>query len=208
VTGLFITGTDTGVGKTFVAKGLLDAGRRVGLRVAALKPAETGCDGPPADGTLLGAEVPFTFRTPVAPAVAARLEPDRPGFDLELVRLRYLALAAESDLVLVEGAGGLLVPYSDTVLGADLIAAFGLPVLIVARASLGTINHTLLTIAACRQRGITVCGVVLNETSPRGPDFPHNAREIEHHGGIPVLATLETAPPPARFDVLLARLAS
>src|SRR5262249_34231968 len=143
----FVTGTDTGVGKTFVSAGILHSLRRRGVRVAALKPAETGCDPEPADGALLAraagaCPVPFTYRLPVAPAVAARVEGN--PFTLAPVRAAFDAL--DADFCLVEGAGGLLVPFADDLLAADVAAALALPVLVVARASLGTINHTVLTV--------------------------------------------------------------
>jgi len=172
------------------------------VRTAALKPAETGCDPDPADGRLLASAagtcpVPFTYRLPVAPAVAARLE-GKP-FTLPPVLAAFDALDAE--FCLVEGAGGLLVPFADDVLGADIAAALGLPVLIVARASLGTINHTVLTVLAARGRGLTVAGVILNRVSVDiaggvGPDESYNVGEIKRHARVDVLGIVPHTPPP------------
>ena len=194
----FVTGTDTGVGKTFVSAGILHSLRRRGVRTAALKPAETGCDPDPADGLFLAraagtCPVPFTYRLPVAPAVAARLE-GKP-FTLAPVRAAFDGLSA--DFCLVEGAGGLLVPFAEDILGADIAAALGLPVLIVARASLGTINHTVLTVFAAREWGLAVAGVILNRVSETlGPDEPYNIGEINKFAQVDVLGTVPYTPLP------------
>jgi dethiobiotin synthetase len=210
VTAYFVTGTDTGVGKTIVAAGLLAHARARGLRTAALKPAETGCvHGVPTDGLLLraaaGADhlpidaiVPHRYATPVAPAVAARLE-GRP-FSLARTRTAFAALAG-ADLLLVEGAGGLLSPYADYLLAADLAAALALPLLIVARAGLGTINHTLLTVAEARRRGLTVAGVILSRVSAApDPSEATNRAEIGRRIPVPVLGTLEHVAENERLD--------
>ena len=198
----FVTGTDTGVGKTFVATALLVAARARGMTTAALKPAETGCDRDaagelvPADGLRLraaaGADalpiervVPHRYATPVAPALAARLEGQ--PFSLE----RTLAAAAffsGADLLVVEGAGGLLVPFSDEHLAADVAAALAAPLLIVARATLGTINHALLTVFEARRRGLAISAVVLNPLpTDDDPSLPYNAAEIARIGQVRVL---------------------
>lgn len=222
---LFVTGTDTGVGKTTVAAGILAALARRGVRVAALKPAETGCargsDGSlvPADGLLLkkaarldevplDAIVPFRYSVPVAPAVAARIE--RTPFVLKDALVARAALVQRAPrLLLVEGAGGLLVPFSDELLAADVALALAPTVLVVARASLGTINHTLLTVEAARRRGLDVAGVVLNRVvAERGPDEEHNAAEISRLSGVRVLGTVahlaahELAEPHALADAV------
>jgi dethiobiotin synthetase len=202
MTAFFITGTDTGVGKTFVGTMLLRAARDRGLATAALKPAETGCrlgpDGElvPEDGLRLRAAagmtdvpidrvVPHRYATPVAPGVAARLE-NRP-FSLERT-LAVARAAADADLLVIEGAGGLLVPFTDELLAADVAAAIGAPLLIVARAALGTINHTLLTLFEARRRQLTVAAIIMNPLPSDGdPSVPHNASEIERLGRIQVL---------------------
>jgi dethiobiotin synthetase len=219
----FVTGTDTGVGKSLVAAGLLAAARRRGHRVAALKPAESGCDRGP-DGTLQAADAallraaaglevlpleavaPHRYLAPVAPGVAARRE--GPPFSVDRVKAALgRLLADEPHLLLVEGAGGLLVPYSDTLLEADLVATLGLPLLIVARAGLGTINHTLLTVFEARRRGLTVAGVILNRVeAERSPSEAENAAEIGRLGEIQVLGTVPHLAVDARTD--LARLAA
>jgi dethiobiotin synthetase len=132
---------------------------------------------------------PYQFGPPLAPGVAARLA----GVEISLARLLEAAraLAARHAALLVEGAGGLLVPLTPSWTYADLAVALGLPVLVVARAGLGTVNHTALTLEALRARGLAVAGVVLNRTGPDDDaSVPHNADEIERLTGARVLATL------------------
>jgi len=198
--GLFVTGTDTGVGKTEVSCALIAAARADGLDLAAMKPAQSGVEpGEPSDadrlrqaaGDLDPPELvcPYTFAAPLAPGVAARLA----GVEvrLEVILEAARTLAGRHAALLVEGAGGLLVPLTARQSYADLAVALGLPVLVVARAGLGTVNHTALTVEALRARGLAVAGVVLNRTSPESdPSVPHNAAEIERTCGAPVLASL------------------
>jgi dethiobiotin synthetase len=202
--GLFVTGTDTGVGKTEVAAALVAGWRARGLDVGAMKPAQSGVeDGLPTDADRLraaaggadpaGLVCPYSLRAPLAPAVAARLE----GVEISFGHL--LACAAElgrrHQALVVEGAGGLLVPLTDRETYADLAVALRMPVLVVARAGLGTVNHAALTCEALRARGLAVAGVVLNRASPAAdPSEPHNAAEIERLTGVPVLASLPHQP--------------
>lgn len=177
--GIFVSGTDTGVGKTMIAAALIRSACRRGMRVAALKAVETGClaeDGSliPADGLFLREAaglslpidqiVPVRYATPVAPMVAARRE----GYpvDLEAIHEAYRRLAASYDLVVVEGAGGLMVPISDRGGGyfmIDLVRDLGLPLILVTGTRLGTINHTLLSVRQAEAAGIAIAGVVLNQ---------------------------------------------
>lgn len=215
--GLFVTGTDTGVGKTEVAAALVAGWRARGLDVGAMKPAQSGVeDGLPTDadrlvaaagGTDPGALVcPYSLPAPLAPAVAARLA----GVAISLAHV--LACAAELGrrhaALVVEGAGGLLVPLTEGHTYADLAVALGLPVLVVARAGLGTVNHAALTCEALRARGLAVRGVVLNRTTAAtDPSEPHNAAEIERLTGVRVLASLPHEPDPvARGRLLTDRL--
>lgn len=214
----FVGGTDTGVGKTFVACGILAALRRRGLEVAALKPAETGCSRTqegtlfPEDGARLRAAagledvpleliVPHRYALPAAPAVAGRVE--NVTFSLPRVeKCRATLLARHPALLLVEGAGGLLVPYLDELLATDVILALRIPLLVVARAGLGTINHTLLTLSEARHRGIPVIGVILNRVIEEWhPSEETSAHEIERLGGVPVLGTVPFLPLEARDDI-------
>lgn len=181
--GLFITGTDTGVGKTFVAGILATLLRVRGIDVGVMKPVETGC--PPHDGRLqpqdalylkekgraadpLDEICPYAFEMPAAPSVAA--EAAGIVIDLERIAARFTGIAARHTLTLVEGAGGLLVPLNDAADYTDLMRKLDIPILVVARASLGTINHTLLTVHWANHLGLPLIGVVLN--SPAGPLAP------------------------------------
>ena len=169
--GWFITGTDTGVGKTVVACALLRALRARGVDAAGMKPIETGM-GPagPRDAMALraaagGADAleivcPQQFALAAAPTAAAAAEGRR--VELEQVRSAFAALAARHPCLVVEGAGGLLAPAAEGASMADLAAELGLPLLLVARASLGTINHTRLTLEAAAARGLALAGVVIS----------------------------------------------
>ena len=170
--GLFITGTDTGVGKTFVAAALLAELRRRGVRAAAFKPIACGTGGRH-DAEIYAAIMqyeqpldainPIYLRHPLAPSVAARLEHKR--IDLRRIRECYRQLSSAYSVVLVEGAGGLLVPIRDDYFVADLARSLKLPLLVVARLGLGTINHSLLTVRAARDIGLKVRGIVLSDTT-------------------------------------------
>ena len=198
--GLFVTATDTGVGKTEVACAIVRAARARGEDVVGMKPAQSGhASGEASDAERLLAAAggvepleaicPYTFEAPLAPAIAARVE----GRSVSLERIldAARALAARHAAVVVEGAGGLLVPLTDRDTYADLATRLGLPALVVARAGLGTVNHTALTCEALRARGVRLAGIVLNRTAPiDDPSVPHNAAEIERLTGVRVLAVL------------------
>jgi len=169
--GLFVTGTDTGVGKTVVACALARALRARGADVGVQKPVETGVGpGGPLDALALraaaGADDPLddvcpeARVLPAAPAVAGEAE-GRP-IDLGRIRSAYARLRARHEILVVEGAGGLLVPLAGPFTMADLAAELGLPLLVVARGSLGTVNHTLLTLEVAAARGLPVAGVVVS----------------------------------------------
>lgn len=197
---VFVTGTDTGVGKTWVSCALARAWSDAGLRVGVFKPAESG-DGGDAQALLRAARSPlpldlvrpYAFKRPLAPAMAAAEEGK--SVSLAGLRLCYRQVKAASERVLVEGAGGLLVPYGPRLDGAGLAKALGLPLLIIARAKLGTINHSLLTLEAARRRGLRVLGVVLNGPHDRkDPSIPKNAAAIRRLGKVPVLGPLPWKP--------------
>jgi len=170
-TGIFITGTDTGVGKTHVTALILAELRRRGVRAAAFKPIACGIGGR-RDAEIYAAIMnheqpldvinPVYLRHPLAPSVAAKIE--RKRIDLGLILRVYRQLAAEYEVVLVEGAGGLMVPIRDDYFVGDLAKKLKLPVLVVARLGLGTINHSLLTMRAARSMRLDVRGIVLNDT--------------------------------------------
>jgi dethiobiotin synthetase len=207
--GLFVTGTDTGVGKTLVAAGLLRLARRRALVPIPFKPAETGCGPEPADARRLwrAATPPippddvcaYALPLPAAPALAAAAA----GLRLDLVALadRAHALAARGDFLLVEGAGGLLVPYADGETTADLAARIGLPLLIVGRMALGTINHVALTVAEAKRRRLAIAGCILNRTEPElGPHEAGNVELIAAVTGQRPLAVIPHLPGDARED--------
>ncbi len=174
--GVFITGTDTEVGKTVIAGAAALLQRSRGMRVGVFKPIATGCRHDirlglvSSDAEFLAACAeadyglhtisPCCYSTPVAPLVAVRHE-HRP-IDFHEISRAYQYLIENTDFVIVEGIGGLLVPLTQRYSVADLAAEFGLPLVIVGRSALGTINHTLLTLEAARARNLDVAGIVLN----------------------------------------------
>jgi len=179
--GLFITGTDTAVGKTMVTAALAALLRAAGYDVGVMKPVHTGCrdpysrQPPPDTAVLMRAArardpvelvTPYRLRQPLSPLAAARAEAR--SIDLRRLRTAYRALVHRHQIVLVEGVGGLLVPLTATTTVADLIGAWQLPVILVARAGLGTLNHTLLSIEAAKRRGLTIGGIILNHSRPIG----------------------------------------
>ena len=219
--GFFVTGTDTGVGKTMVSVALLRLAHRRGLTPIPFKPAETGCDPHPADGRALwlAARPPvaeadvvlYALRLPAAPAQAAAAEGAH--IDLERIADRAGALAAKGDLLIVEGAGGLLVPYAVDVTCADIAARLKLPLLVVARTALGTVNHTALTLREAARASLEVAGVILNQTTQtEGRHEAGNAGLIAQLTGQRPLGTLPWLPPglagdpDAAADALLASI--
>jgi len=167
--GLFVAGTDTGVGKTTVAVALLRHALTHGRRLVPFKPAETGCAPDPLDAhRLWEAARPSTERAstclyalslPAAPKAAA--EQAGVTISLEAILRRADELALHGEGLVVEGAGGLLVPYAAGLTGADIAAALGLPALLVARTALGTVNHVALTVNELRRRAIPLAGIIL-----------------------------------------------
>jgi dethiobiotin synthetase len=203
---LFITGTDTGVGKTHVTAAILRELRRRGWRAAAFKPIACGPGGRKdariyrrlmSDEISLDMVNPICLRHSLAPRVAAALE--RRRLDLRLVGRCYQRLADEYDLVLVEGAGGLLVPVRRGYFMADLARELNLPLIIVSRLSLGTINHTLLTVRQAQGAGLRIAGVILNDTlGRRGLAERTNISVLPRLTRVPLLGVVEHG---ARPDV-------
>jgi dethiobiotin synthetase len=199
MTGLFVTATDTGAGKTVVAAGLARALADLGVDVGVMKPAASGCRRQKGrlvsdDSELLrqGARTtdpmelvtPAAFALPLAPSAAGRIEKKR--FDLRKILAAFRELKQRHDFVVVEGVGGLLVPLSEKMLVADLAAKLRLPLVVVVANRLGAINHALLTLNEARRRRLPVWRVVLNEVHPRRNDFARrtNAREISRAGRL------------------------
>jgi dethiobiotin synthetase len=209
---IFISGTDTEVGKTVVARGIVRALVRRGERVAVSKPVESGAE--LVDGELLPADAmallraarsgqtldevcAFRFPDPVSPHLAAANVGASIDGDAIVKLLRRLA--ERSPVAIAEGAGGLLVPLADDLLYADVIARSGFRLVVVAPNVLGTINATLLTVEAARVRGIEVIGVVLNQTPAAELG---NAEAIAAHGRVPILGQLPSADDPEDDDAL------
>ena len=203
--GIFITGTDTGVGKTFVAAGLLRAFKEMRISVCPMKPVESGCGMRkgaliPEDAvTLLKASAvnesldainPYRLKHPLAPAVAAEIEGVTISRKKIISSCKYLS--KKYDLIIVEGAGGIMVPVYKKYLFLDLIKDMALPGIIIARPGLGTINHTLLTIDAARNRGLQVIGIIINYSAETksGLSEKTNPYVIEKLGGIPLLGNV------------------
>jgi dethiobiotin synthetase len=200
VKGVFVTGTDTGVGKTWIAAGLTAVLRRWGLAACYFKPVQSGC--PEENGQLVPTDArfakelagldeplelltPITLRLPLAPGVAAARE--GVAVDLDRIAQARKELAERYDLLVTEGAGGLYVPLTDTnFLVVDMARWLRLPLIVVARAGLGTINHTALTVKAAQQAGVPVAGVVIN----RYPERPSLAEETNPE----VIAALTDTP--------------
>lgn len=208
----FVTGTDTDVGKTTVSSALLAAASRQGLRCIGIKPAESGCRSStsgaliPADAQALHAvssiDLPldasclYRFAEPVAPGVAA----ERAGRVIEVDRIGRLCAQLQQhspDLLLVEGAGGLLVPFGRGILAADIALRLDLPILVVARPGLGTINHTALTLEVARSRGLAIAGYVFScPHQDMDPEFiASNVAEIHKIQTVPFLGTLQVVDP-------------
>ena len=200
--GFFITGTDTGVGKTVVAAALAIVLRESGRDVGVFKPVATGCvrrrEGlvsEDAEFLAKAAEAPETleeispirFEVPLAPTVAAA----RAGVETDLDPMweAWRRLRDAHEILLVEGIGGILCPVTPAMSVADLAKEFRLPLLVVARSTLGTINHTALTIEAARARGLAVAGVVVNRYNHESPDLAEmtSPDEIQRVTGARVL---------------------
>jgi dethiobiotin synthetase len=188
--GLFITGTDTGVGKTIAAAALARLLHNRGVNVGVLKPVTSGCR--EVNGRLVSQDAellawgagleavddytaPYLLREAIAPSEAA----EREGVVIEFRRIgdAFSRLASRHDFIIVEGAGGLMAPLAGSLLVADLVNYLSLPILVVARPALGTINHTVLTCLAAKHYGITLSGVIINNY----PEFPDSAEESAPH---------------------------
>ncbi len=198
--GLFVTATDTGVGKTVLAASLLAAIAAAGEGVAAFKPAVTGLEEPaggpwPADHELLAAVSgmapelvsPYRYAPAVSPHLAAALAGESIDPAALVARARE---AAAAGTLIAEGVGGLLVPLTDSFTVCDLALALGLPVLIAARPGLGTINHTLLTLRAARDSGLDVRAVVLTPWAAEPEQIERSNRETIARLGEIEVATL------------------
>jgi dethiobiotin synthetase len=187
--GFFITGTDTGVGKTIITAALLKAAQQLGFKAIGMKPIESGCRKTedrrqhtgygidsliPTDGQFLretsGTDesldliAPVRFENPLAPMPASESE----GIPVDIAKIKnaFTNLASIYNVLIIEGVGGILVPITKDYSVLDMARDFGLPVIVVARPGLGTINHTLLTVTVAVKEGLPVAGVIINYTHP------------------------------------------
>ena len=213
--GFFVTGTDTGVGKTVITAALIKAAQLLGFRACGMKPIETGCKTAgsrqqavgnskgktliPSDGMFLrdiaGTDesvdliTPIRFENPLAPMPASEIE----GIPVDLTKIQraYSILADKYDVLIVEGIGGLLVPITRDYFVIDLIRDFGLPVIVVSRPGLGAINHSMLTVNYALKEGLTVAGIIMNYTHPPKSDLAEktNPEVIKQISPVPIIGT-------------------
>ena len=203
--GYFITGTDTGVGKTLVAGGLAALYKNKGLNVGVMKPVATGCKlvnnrlvSDDAIFLKLSAEVedeyelinPVSLEQPLAPTVAARLSNTK--IDTDKINTAYDTLCERHEYMIVEGIGGLLVPIDEYYFVVDMAEEMELPLIVVCRPTLGTINHTLLTVSYARQHGLEVKGIIVNESTENCDAVVKNTNteEIKRLTDLPIIGTI------------------
>lgn len=198
--GVFVTGTDTGVGKTQVGLAVIRELKARGLRVAAMKPIETGVpESGPEDALALWNATdrsapledlcPLQYKLPAAPNIAAQAE----GREVDLHRVydAFPRICEGQDFVWVEGAGGLLVPIRPNLCMADLAQTLKLPIILVARASLGTINHTLLSLSEIKHRRLPLLGVIISHAIGPLTDADHqNLSALKDRLGAELLGEL------------------
>jgi dethiobiotin synthetase len=209
---IFVTGTDTGVGKTVVSAALLAAFRDAGVDAVPMKPIQTGCKkrggglaAPDLDFMLRTAGIlaspeeqdlmcPYRFEPACSPHLAAKMA--KKVILPWKIKNSFRKLAEQHEMVIVEGAGGVLVPIGGKKMMIDLIAMLKLPVVLVARPGLGTINHTLLSLGELRRAGAKVLGVIFNETKKirRGFVEADNRKMIEWLSGVPVIGGYRYTP--------------
>jgi len=218
--GFFITGTDTDAGKTVLLSLLLGAFNSLGYRSLPMKPAQSGCENntPDLDYALsiaglnptkenLSLMAPACYAPACSPHLAAEIE-NRP-VDIDIIMKSFAKLKKQSDMLLVEGAGGIMVPLNREVLMIDLMKKMKLPVIIASRPGLGTINHTLLSVKSLQRNDIEIAGIVFVHTHIDSEDFTteDNKKTIFEFGSIPIIGSipyekaLESVHPP-KFDDL------
>jgi len=200
---LFITGTDTGVGKTVISCALLSMLKQQGKTVLGMKPIASGCQQTPQGLRNEDAEQlirfssqsmpyslvnPYAYEAPIAPHIAAEQSGDK--IDLEVIRERYLALSAQCDQVIVEGVGGWLVPVNETQTIADLACQLDMPVLLVVGLRLGCINHALLSYQAILHAGLNCVGWVANQVESDMLRLDENVAAIKNRIDAPLLGTV------------------
>ena len=205
--GCFVAGTDTGIGKTHASVALLEALRARGFRAVGMKPVASGCEAtreglrnadaaalieasdPKPEYALCN---PFALPDPIAPHLAARAA----GVEIATAPIlnAYARLAATADRVVVEGVGGWAVPFSDTLMQADLVRALDLPVILVVGMRLGCLNHALLSVRAIRADGATLRGWIANRVDPEMMAAEGNLATLQARIDAPLLGVLDHAP--------------
>ncbi len=204
-TGIFITGTDTEIGKTVVAGGLAAALKTAGVNVGVMKPIASG--GIEHEGRIVSEDAillkhaarvddaldlinPICLRQPLAPSVAAEIE--RVSIDLRQIDEAFAQLCQRHEFMVVEGIGGIAVPICEEMLVANLAQRFQLPLLVVARPNLGTINHTVLTVEFARSYSLEICGIVLNasQEGSKGIAEQTNPKELTRLTQLPILGAV------------------
>lgn len=204
---VFVTGTDTGIGKTYASVALLASLRARGLRAAGMKPVASGCRATAqglrnedAEALIAASDPapayadcnPYAFEPPIAPHVAAREAGDE--VRLEPIRTAYARLAGDADRVVVEGVGGWLAPLSDSLMQADLARALQLPVILVVGLRLGCLNHALLSARAIRADGCVLAGWIANRIDPAMQRSEENLATLRARLDAPLLGVLAFAP--------------
>lgn len=205
--GFFVTGTDTGIGKTYASCALLMALRARGLRAVGMKPVASGCvmgvDGlrnEDAEALIAASEPapeyaecnPFAFAEPIAPHIAARIVGRE--VDMASIRAAHDRLMATSDRVVVEGVGGWMAPLSDSLMQADLARALDTPVILVVGLRLGCLNHALLSARAIAADGCRLAGWIANRIDPAMPYADENLATLRTRIAAPLLGVLAHAP--------------
>ena len=211
--GYFVTGTDTGVGKTLVSAALLHAHARQGLHVAGMKPIAAGCEWH--NGVAYWEDVaqleaasniavplrlrnPYRFDAAVAPHIAAAQAGQK--IEINTICQAYAALQSGADVVIVEGAGGFLVPLNASETLADLAQALGLPVILVVGIRLGCINHALLTVQAVAKMNLPLAGWVANRLDPDMLSVPETLESLQQRIAAPLLGIIPYQPDMSALD--------
>lgn len=205
----FVTGTDTGVGKTLISTALVHQFAQQGLKSVGMKPIAAGCD--LVNGQWINEDVtqliaasnvdaplklinPYAFAPPIAPHIAAQQAGE--AISLDAIVDAFLQLEALADIVIVEGAGGFLVPLDDQLTMADLVVKLDIPVILVIGVRLGCINHAFLTIEAIKSRGLKLAGWVANQLDPEMLMFDENVNSLKLRIKVPYMGLVSWAEVP------------
>ena len=202
---LFITGTDTDVGKTYVTAGLAILLYKHGINVGVMKPFAAGTKSSGKQVSDIDILIksshccdpqnlinPQFFPLPFAPYTAAKSLNTQPNIDL--IMSSFVQLCTRHDIMLVEGIGGIMTPITKDYFVRDMIKQMNIPTIIVTRNKIGAINHTLLTVEACKARDVHVCGIVINAIDSDGYDSNSLTDDLQDLTSLPVLGTIPTIP--------------